>query len=55
MTRDASGAVQHYLLTDAAGKPARQFVDLLGFSVRLTGEVIRDGDLLILRVTSVRS
>jgi hypothetical protein len=55
MTRDSTGAVEHYLLTDAAGRPAGQFVDLLGFSVRLTGEVIRDGDLLILRVASTAS
>ncbi len=52
MTRDSTGAVVHYLLTDAGGKPAGQFVDLLGFSVRLTGEVIREGDLLELRVLS---
>ncbi len=28
-----------------------RFVDLLGFSVRLTGEVIREADLPVLRVT----
>jgi hypothetical protein len=55
MTRDSTGAVRHYLLTDSAGRPARQFVRLLGYPVRLTGEVIQDGDLLILRAATTGS
>jgi hypothetical protein len=51
MTTDSLGGVAHYLLTDADGRAAPVwFSELVGREVRLTGEVNRDGDLLILRV-----
>lgn len=51
MTTDSTGSVNHYLLTDADGHPAPGwFAELVGRRVRLTGEVDREGDLLVMRV-----
>ena len=48
---DSAGSVAHYLLTDAEGRPAHaRFAELVGRKVRLTGEVWREGDLLLMRV-----
>ncbi len=51
MTTDASGAMQHYLLTDAEGRSASEFyAEFVGRQVELTGEVIQDADLPVMRV-----
>jgi len=51
MTTDASGKMAHYLLTDASGRPAGAFyAEFVGRRVELTGEVIQDADLPVLRV-----
>jgi len=51
MTTDASGKMVHYLLTDASGRSASAFyAEFVGRRVELTGEVIQDADLPVLRV-----
>lgn len=51
MTTDASGVVRHYLLADGEGRAAgRQFAEFVGRRVELTGALIEDADLPILRV-----
>lgn len=53
MVQDATGATVHLLLTDADGAPAiARFLPLVGQEVTLTGEVLEEGDLLILRVAN---
>jgi hypothetical protein len=54
MLEDSTGATVHLLLTGADGEPATQrFLPLVGQEVALTGEVIEEGELLILRVSEV--
>ncbi len=54
MTEDSTGAMIHLLLTDADGRPAhRRFAELVGRTLTLRGEVIRDGDLLLMRVARI--
>lgn len=54
MLRDSTGATVHLLLTGADGEPASQrFLPLVGQEVALTGEVMEEGELLILRVASI--
>jgi hypothetical protein len=54
MTTDSSGATVHYLLADADGKPAiKQFADRAGWTMRITGRVFREGDMLVLWVTNM--
>lgn len=51
MTRDASGAVRHYLLTDSTGRQAPEwFAGMAGRTVELTGEVVRFGDVDLMRI-----
>jgi nitrite reductase/ring-hydroxylating ferredoxin subunit len=51
MTTDESGKVTHYLLADADGRAASAlFAEFVGRRVELTGEVIQDADLALLRV-----
>ncbi len=51
MTEDSSGRLSHYLLTDAAGRSASAFyAEFVGRRVELTGEVIQDADLPVMRV-----
>ena len=51
---DSSGRTVQLLLTDAEGRPAHQrFAQMAGRSVQLTGEVTREGDLLVMRVEEV--
>lgn len=55
MTEDSTGTMIHLLLTDQDGQPAhRRFAELVGRRLTLRGEVIRDGDLLVMRVEKVR-
>ncbi len=52
MTRDSAGVVRHYLLADGTGRPASAwFAEFVGRRVELTGELIQDADLPVLRVT----
>ena len=54
MTTDSTGATMHLLLTGADGGPAHQWLkELVGRRVTVSGEVIRDGDLLLQRVRDV--
>jgi hypothetical protein len=54
MLRDSTGATVHLLLTGAGGEPAtRRFLPLVGQEVALTGEVIEEGDLLLMRVATI--
>ncbi|HWA15574.1 MAG TPA: hypothetical protein VG817_04020, partial [Gemmatimonadales bacterium] len=54
MLQDSTGATVHLLLTDRDGNPAKErFLSLVGREVTLTGEVVEEGDLLILRVESI--
>lgn len=54
MTRDSAGGAAHLLLTDAEGKPAPAwFRGLVGEAVTLSGEVIQDGDIAVMRVRDV--
>ncbi|MEO8139052.1 MAG: hypothetical protein ABI742_05360, partial [Gemmatimonadota bacterium] len=51
MITDSMGRVTHYLLADATGKAASAlFADFAGRRVELTGEVIQDADLPVIRV-----
>ena len=51
MTTDSAGRVTHYLLADAAGMAAgASFAEFVGRRVELTGEVIQDADLPVMRV-----
>jgi hypothetical protein len=54
MTQDSTGAMLHLLLTDVDGQPAhRRFAAMVGRQVTLSGEVIREGDLLVMQVRDV--
>ena len=55
LVRDTSGATTaQLLLVGADGRAAHnRFKALVGRDVRLTGEVIREGDLLVMRVATV--
>ena len=50
LVRQKKGPAAYLLLTDSAGNPVNQKVlDLVAEPVEITGEVVRQGDLLILR------
>lgn len=54
MTRDSSGNTLHMLLTGPDGEPAhRRFLPLVGQEVDVSGELYVEGDLLVLRVSSI--
>ena len=54
MVSDSTGSTRHLLLTDAAGQPAPAwFRGLVGEAVTLSGEVIQDGDIAVMRVREV--
>ncbi|MDX2122779.1 MAG: ferric reductase-like transmembrane domain-containing protein [Gemmatimonadota bacterium] len=54
MTSDSAGGSRHLLLTDAAGQPAPAwFRGLVGEPVTVSGEVIQDGDIAVMRVREV--
>jgi hypothetical protein len=51
MTTDDSGAVHHYLLTDSTGHQAPEwFAGMAGRTVEVTGEVMRYGDVDLMRI-----
>lgn len=54
MTGDSAGGLMHYLLVDADGRAASAlFAELVGRRVELTGEVIGDADLPVMRVERI--
>jgi hypothetical protein len=54
MTQDSTGAMIHVLLTGEDGQPAhRHFAELVGRRLTVRGQVIREGDLLLMRVEAV--
>ncbi len=54
MVQNAAGETVHLLLVGHDGGPAlSRFLPLVGQDVTLTGEVIEEGDLLVLRVATI--
>jgi sulfoxide reductase heme-binding subunit YedZ len=55
MVDDGGGAPLHLLLTQADGSPApRHFAERVGRRMELSGVVVREGELLVLRVEGMR-
>lgn len=54
MLQDSTGATVHLLLVGNDGEPAlARFLPLVGQNVTMTGEVMEEGDLLVLRVSTI--
>jgi hypothetical protein len=50
LVRQSDGTALYYLLVSRAGKPVnKEILDMVAEPIQITGEVVRQGDLLILR------
>src|SRR5262249_3287574 len=55
LVRRSDGTASYYLLVSQVGKPVtKEILDMVAEPVQITGEVVRQGDLLILRADPAR-